>query len=164
MELILDIINNYHELLLCLTLVLMLFAIISFFIVLRRLSITRKQYQTLLKGMENKNLETIILQNRDLIEYLHTNYKELDSRLKMMEINQDYCLKNVALERYDAFSETGGQQSFSVALLNDKATGVVITTIHSREDSRTYAKYIKDGKSEYALSEEEKRTIEKALN
>ena len=92
MELILDIINSYHELLLCLTLVLMLFAIISF-IVLRRLSITRKQYQTLLKGMENKNLETIILQNRALIEYLHTNYKELDSRLKMMEINQDYCLK-----------------------------------------------------------------------
>lgn len=164
MELIVEVINNYYELFLGLILVLLFFAIISFFVVLRRLNATRKQYQTLLKGMENKNLEDIILQNRDLIEYLHINYKELESRLKMIEINQDYCLKNVALERYNAFSGTGGQQSFSIALLNDKGTGVVISTIHSREDSRTYAKYIKEGKSEFTLSEEERKTLEKALN
>jgi hypothetical protein len=73
------------------------------------------------------------------------------------------ALRHVAVVRYDAFGDMGGRLSFTVALLDDAADGVVLSSIHGRSESRSYAKGVKAGASEQSLSPEEQQAIELAM-
>ena len=73
------------------------------------------------------------------------------------------AVRKVGLVRYDAFEDVGGRLSFSCALLDDNANGVVVTSINGRQDTRVYAKPIVGGKSGYNLSVEEDEAIRQAL-
>ncbi|MNC64127.1 hypothetical protein D3C75_1143020 [compost metagenome] len=66
---------------------------------------------------------------------------------------------NVSIKRYNAFSQQGSDLSFSMAILDDEQDGVVLTGIHSREESYLYAKPVDKGQSSYTLSPEEKEVI-----
>ena len=68
-------------------------------------------------------------------------------------------LKRVALVRYDAFGDIAGRLSFSAALLDDDGDGLVISSIHARSESRTYAKSIENGRSSIELTPEEKQAV-----
>ena len=68
-------------------------------------------------------------------------------------------LRNIALVRYDAFTDSGGKLSWSLALLDDRGNGVVVTSIHGRTDARTYAKSIADWHCDQALSPEEQDAV-----
>lgn len=68
-------------------------------------------------------------------------------------------LRHVAVVRYDAFGDMGGRLSFSAALLDDGGDGVVLTSINGRSETRTYAKGVKAGASEHALSPEEEQAV-----
>ena len=72
------------------------------------------------------------------------------------------ALRHLALVRYDAFGDMGGHLSWSLALLDDAGHGVVLTSIHGRSDSRTYAKSITGWSCEQQLSPEEQEAIEGA--
>ena len=72
------------------------------------------------------------------------------------------ALRHLAVVRYDAFGDMGGHLSWSVALLDSGGHGVVLTSIHGRSDSRTYAKSISDWKCEQQLSPEELEALEHA--
>ena len=74
----------------------------------------------------------------------------------------DDALRRVALVRYDAFEDIGGEQSFSAALLDEGGNGVVLTSIHGRGESRTYGKAVRGGRSEHTLSPEEQQAIAQA--
>jgi hypothetical protein len=69
------------------------------------------------------------------------------------------ALRHLAVVRYDAFGDLGGQMSWSLALLDDAGNGVVITSIHGRSDARTYAKSVAGWRSEQQLSPEEDEAI-----
>src|SRR5688500_10205052 len=71
-------------------------------------------------------------------------------------------IRHVAVVRYDAFPDMGGRLSFSAALLDDAGDGLVLTSINGRSETRTYAKGIKGGRSEHALSPEEEQAISHA--
>ena len=73
------------------------------------------------------------------------------------------AVRRVGLVRYDAFEDVGGRLSFSCALLDDHGSGVVVTSINGRQDTRVYAKPIADGTSSYNLSIEEEEAIRQAL-
>ncbi len=74
-------------------------------------------------------------------------------------------IQRVELERFNPYDDTGGDQSFTVALLDDKGSGVVITSLHARSGTRVFAKDVKLGKSDkYKLSEEEERIVKVAMN
>ena len=72
-------------------------------------------------------------------------------------------IRNVALLRYDAFEDVGGRLSFSFALLDDEGTGVVLTSINGRQETRVYAKPVTEARSSYNLSVEEEEAIRQAL-
>lgn len=72
------------------------------------------------------------------------------------------ALRHLAVVRYDAFGDMGGHLSWSVALLDDTGSGVVLTSIHGRSDARTYAKSIRDWSCEQQLSPEELEAIDHA--
>jgi len=71
-------------------------------------------------------------------------------------------IQKVLLVRFNPFKEIGGDHSFCFVLLDGKENGVIITTLHTRDRTRIYAKTIKNGKSEFELSNEEKKALLKA--
>ena len=73
-------------------------------------------------------------------------------------------LQKIGLIRFNPLKNVGGDQSFSIALLDLDNNGFIVTSIYSREGNRIYAKPINNGKSEYSLSGEEEKAIEKAID
>ncbi len=87
----------------------------------------------------------------------------VETKLEKMHSLLQGCLQRVGLVRFDAFEDTAGQQSFSVALLDNQGNGVVITSLFGRTESRCYAKPVIQGKSPHRLSEEEMAAIRQAM-
>jgi hypothetical protein len=88
---------------------------------------------------------------------------QLNARIGNAEQRLDRSISHSAVIRYDAYNEMSGRQSSSIALLDDKGTGVVMSSILHREQARLYVKGVRDGKSEFELSPEETEAIESAL-
>ena len=72
------------------------------------------------------------------------------------------ALRHVAVVRYDAFGDMGGRMSFSAAIVDDTGDGMVLSSIHARDESRTYAKGIVGGDSEIVLTPEERQALDAA--
>jgi uncharacterized protein DUF4446 len=97
---------------------------------------------------------------RDWVEAVATT---LEGRLGTAEIRLSGALAHRALVRYDAYNEMSGRQSLSIALLDDTGSGIVVSSIHHRDQARIYAKQVHDGKSELELSPEEQDALRIAL-
>jgi hypothetical protein len=72
-------------------------------------------------------------------------------------------IQRVEIVRYNPYNDTGGDQSFSVVLIDGKLNGLLITSLHSRSGTRIYTKIIKSGKSDLELSKEERDLLDKAV-
>jgi hypothetical protein len=97
------------------------------------------------------------------IQRVETAVRSLASTDRRQEGLIEGAVRHVGLVRYDAFEDVGGRLSFSCAMLDDHGTGVVMTSISGRQDTRVYAKPVVDGQSQYNLSTEEEEAIRKAL-
>lgn len=106
---------------------------------------------------------------RELVTRAITENKSINQRANKIEAGLEEIAKIIqgtyqkfAMVRYNPFRETGGDQSFSMALLDMKDNGFVVTSIHGREVDRIYAKEILNGKSKHNLSAEEIEAIKEA--
>ncbi len=97
------------------------------------------------------------------IKRLEDAIRTLSRTDKKQDLQIRGSVRNVAILRYDAFEDVGGRLSFSCALLDDEGTGVVLTSINGRQETRVYAKPITGGRSPYNLSGEEEEAIRRAL-
>lgn len=88
--------------------------------------------------------------------------RALRQEVAALKVESGAALRHVAVVRYDAFTDTGGQLSWSMALLDDEGGGVVVTAIQGRNESRTYAKNVTAWVSESQLSPEEQDAISHA--
>lgn len=84
---------------------------------------------------------------------------KLNERIGQVEKKELEHIQKVNILRFNPFNETGGDNSFTLCLLDAKLDGVVLTGLHTREKTRMYAKEIKSGKSKYELSKEEQKLI-----
>jgi hypothetical protein len=107
---------------------------------------------------EPKDLKEVLTYFKDL----EKNFAEISKELEILKKESKFSIQKVGIVRFNPFSEVGGDQSFSIALLDGEGDGIVITSLYSREGNRVYGKPIKTWLSEYSLSEEEKKAIEKA--
>ena len=98
----------------------------------------------------------------ELQDALEADGEALTGRLRAAEDRLDGTISKSAVLRYDAFNETSGRQSSTVALLDDLDNGVLITAILQREQARVYAKPVVDGRSMLELSPEESAAMEQA--
>lgn len=89
--------------------------------------------------------------------------ERISEGLENLKKEGKFSVQKVGIVRYNPFSEVGSNQSFSVALLDGNNNGVVITSLFSRDGNRVYGKGIKSGRSEYSLSNEEKKAIDRAI-
>ena len=93
------------------------------------------------------------------------NVSALYQDLKVTEQRNRINFQKYALIRFNPFEDTGGDQSFAVALLDGENNGIVISSLHSRNSTRVYAKEVKGGKSSlHQFSKEEKEVVEKAIS
>ena len=111
--------------------------------------------------------------DKDLGEFLSSQAKKLEKQeadlekvfkeISRLDKISKLSFQKIGLVRFNPFRDVGGDQSFSIALLDLRNNGFLITSIYGRDGNRIYSKAIKDSKSEYPLSEEEKEAIKKAI-
>jgi hypothetical protein len=130
---------------------------------LRRL---RAAQRTILGGEEKDiaahaaSLQDAFVQLRDWVEDVASG---LESRVGHAEHRMDGCIAHTSVIRYDAMNELSGQQSSTVALLDERQTGVVISSILHRDQARLYVKQVREGNPEYELSPEEQQAVDAAM-
>ena len=105
-------------------------------------------------------LQEAFVQLRDWVE---ETAARLETRVATAEERMDGCIAHASLVRYDAMNELSGQQSSSVALLDSRHTGIVISSILHRDQARFYVKELREGNSQHELSPEEQEAVAAAL-
>jgi hypothetical protein len=99
-----------------------------------------------------------------LRDYVEEVGHRLDARLQSAETALDGAISHRSLVRYDAYNEMSGRQSLSIALLDASHSGIVLTSIHHRDQARLYAKQVQGGESELELSPEEAEAVRLAVS
>ncbi len=130
---------------------------------LRRL---RAAQRIILRGEETDlaahaaSLQEAFVQLRDWVEEVASG---LEGRVTGAEQRMDGTIAHTSVVRYDAMNELSGQQSSTVALLDARRTGVVISSILHRDQARLYVKQVREGNPEYELSPEEQQAVDEAV-
>jgi hypothetical protein len=107
---------------------------------------------------------TIDASFRTLHDYVTDVAARLDARVGVAEGRLDGAIAHCGLIRYDAYNEMSGRQSTSIALLDSSRSGVVLSSIHHRDQARLYAKQVSAGKGELRLSPEEEEALRLAMS
>ncbi|MBS3908662.1 MAG: DUF4446 family protein [Actinobacteria bacterium] len=127
-----------------------------------RLKRLGKERKVLAKAGENGDFVAAVSKSLSELAVLGAGLVEIKESLSKLEFDLRTTVRHVGVVRFDAFDDVGGKLSFAVALLNGHGDGVVLSTINGRQESRSYAKFIKNGDSSYSLSSEEREAIAEA--
>jgi Protein of unknown function (DUF4446) len=138
-------------------------ALIAAGLVYSQLSSIRRAQDVLLGGNAKADVVDFAVSLQGRIEDLHGAVDEIAAALARVDRRIDDSLSRVALVRYDAYEDTGGHQSASVALLDSGRTGIVLTAIQGRDYARIYVKQLERGRASIALSPEEQQAVERAM-
>lgn len=150
------------ELLLIIMIILIIFLLIALVMVYRELKIMSRKYYSLTSGKKAKDLEHIMLTRFEEIDKLKKRMKRFSREHRTFQGHLDSCYNKMGLVKYDAFDNMAGELSYSLALLNADNSGLVLSSMHSKEGCFSYAKEVIKGESYIALSKEEKEAIAKA--
>jgi hypothetical protein len=124
---------------------------------------TKKRIEVLFKGKKAVDLEGLISEAIERMEKSEENIQEIYKFLKHLDKTTKKSLQKVGVVRFNPFHESGGDQSFAVALLDAYDNGFIISSLYTRQGVSVYSKPIEKGESKkYPLSEEEKKALKKA--
>ena len=123
---------------------------------LNKLDQVRKQFFS--SGLK-KDLEQVLVDQNRSITSINNDLLEIHDHIANLATLNKNNFQKIGFLRFNPFGDAGGNISFVLALLNAHNDGVVISGLHGREGNRTYAKAVKDGKSESKLTEEEEQAI-----
>jgi len=127
-----------------------------------RVKRVRDSQRSLLGGGRRDLVDfAVSLQGR--VDDLNSAVDEVAAGLARVDRRVDGTVTNTAIVRYDAYEDTGGHQSASLALLDSARTGVVVTAIQGRDYARIYMKELDRGRASVALSPEEQEAVERAM-
>ena len=144
-----------------------LIALIAVLVLVRSLRRLRADQRAILGGSSPQDLVTHAAElDRgfgSLNDYVGDVVAGLDARLAAAEGRLDGAVAFHGLVRYDAYNEMSGRQSTSIALLDSRGSGIVISSIHHRDQARLYAKQVVGGRAELELSPEEEEAMRAAL-
>ena len=144
-----------------LVLAIVLLAAVAYLVTrLRRLE---RSLEALTRGDDGTSLSAIVETHLDKVYAMGRQVDLLDVRATTLEREGRKALQRVGIVRYNPFEDTGGNQSFVLALLDADGDGVVLTSLHTRQATRLYAKPVRAGKSDASLSAEEVEALGIAL-
>ncbi len=154
--------TNLPYILLILTTLIFL-ALLVFINISIKMNRLNKKYRKMMAGMEGNNIESLLLRHIEEVRQTVNKVNQLDSECQRLNGVATASIQQVGVVRFSAFEDTGSDLSFSLALLDGKKNGVVLSSIYGRSESRVYAKPIVDGQSTYFLTDEEKGALNRAL-
>jgi len=137
-------------------------ALVGTLLLWRKLA-TMRASQGVLLGGERRDLVDFAVSLQARIDDLHRAVDEVAAGLSRVDRRLDGAVTNTAVVRYDAYQDTGGQQSASFAFLDSTRTGTVVTAIQGRDYARIYVKELDRGKASVALSPEEQQAVDRAM-
>lgn len=123
----------------------------------------RRRLRRVLPQGESGGIDEILDRQLKRVDSLSERVDALNRLHRELEGLSQRTIQKVGVIRYNPFSDTGGDQSFAIALLDALGNGVVLSSLHSRTDTRVFAKPVQSGRSKYQLSDEEQDAIKKAL-
>jgi Protein of unknown function (DUF4446) len=134
----------------------------------RRLSQLERRFRALMGGGKGSSgdaasLAPLVAKQAQALDSTRGEVEALRQRLDGMVPRVARSVQHVGLVRYNPFQETGGDQSFALALLDKQGDGVVMSSLHTRTNTRFYAKPIKNGSSSLSLSDEEVQALQQAM-
>ena len=123
---------------------------------------TEKRLKKFFAGKKGKDLEETIFAMQNTISVL--SKAKVDAEKELSEINRKLrkSIRGLETVRFNPFHEQGGNQSFAIGMLNEDGDGVVLSSLYARERMSVFAKPIKNGKSEYELTSEEREALDRA--
>jgi hypothetical protein len=127
----------------------------------RQLSQLRKRVAGLTRG-EDGDLGDVLGVHLERVYALGREVERLGTRTDRLESGSLRAFQRVGLVRFNPFEDTGGNQSFALALLDAEGNGWVLSSLHARTGTRVYAKAIRGGRSDGALSDEETAAVKQA--
>jgi len=130
---------------------------------IRRVRSLGRRLESLTQGSDESSLEAVLGSHLERVRQVVADTEAVAARTAVVERDLQSSFSRIGLVRYNPFEDTGGNQSFALALLDANGDGFVVSSLHSRAVTRVYAKAITKGKSEAALSEEEAEALKKAL-
>lgn len=135
---------------------------VAIFIILIYVTYLHKKIYHLTRGETGASLEKIIKNCVDSVKEIENKNEIISKHALSLDSRVSHALRNAQTIRYKAFETNGSNQSFSVAFLNEKGNGVVITSLHSHDRINTFAKPVEKYTSTYDLTEEELNVIKEA--
>lgn len=128
-----------------------------------KLSNMKKRYKIMMSGTNADNVEHMLLEHITKVEKVMQQNASINAENKRIQELLEGAIQRVGIVRFAAFEDVGGDLSYAVALLDRKNTGVILSSIFSRNSSTTYMKPIDKGHSSYKLSDEEQDALNKAM-
>lgn len=123
-----------------------------------------KKYDKFMKGKNAENLDGAIRESFKQIEKINVEHQKTMIKVEESVHRINSVFQKLGIVKYNAFKEMGGETSFAIALLDHRNNGIVLNAMSNRYGSYMYAKEIKDGRSEVALSKEEQIVLEDCMN
>lgn len=127
----------------------------------KRLKALEERYQKILALAEDTDQATIV-QLLSRLDAQETRVGKFEATLRQFGQILPHTIQGHSIIRYSAFENVGGNQSFSLALLDAHGTGALLSCLHSRDDARVYAKPLTQWRSSYSLSAEEQQALGQA--
>ena len=128
-----------------------------------RLSTMRARYREMMRGSETEDIEGMLIQHIHEVEQVAATNAHILEENELIRQFLRKTLVRTAMVRFRAFEDMGGDLSYAVAMLDANNDGVIFSSIFARADSRSYIKPIKNGSSEYSLTDEEKGVLREAM-
>ena len=126
-------------------------------------SYMKKRYRKMMTGVDGQNLERMLIGHIEETQHVVEEQKRIDAENKAIQDLLQKALTRVGVVRFRAFEDMGSDLSYAVALLDSDNSGVILSSIFGREDSRSYVKPIEKGQSTYTLTDEEHQALQKAM-
>jgi len=124
--------------------------------------VTEKRLKRFFLGKKAKDLEDTIIALEDNIKKLNVAKENIEKDVAKINTKLKKSIRGLETIRFNPFPDQGSNQSFAIGMLNEEGDGLVMSSLYSRERMSVFAKPIKNGKSEYELSAEEKEALKKA--
>jgi uncharacterized SAM-binding protein YcdF (DUF218 family) len=123
----------------------------------------RSRLRRILSDNGHTGLDEILAGQAAQIEQLSGRLDALNALERELEAAARRALQKVGVVRFNPFQDSGGDQSFAIALLDQGGSGVVVSSLHGRAEMRIFAKQVTNGRSTHSLSDEEQQAIREAL-
>jgi hypothetical protein len=137
--------------------------ILIVFILIIHTFVLEHRLRSLFRGQKGQSLEKVIQDMQNRLNSHNAQAVKNSNDINNLSNRLRSRIRNVSTLRFKPFEDAGSNQSFAIAMIDDDANGVVLSSLYTRDRMSVFAKPIKSGKSEYELTNEEKSVIEGAM-